>query len=220
MKNYLIIGQMVVLALILLLGIIGFKEAGFIKGKQYTAEDFEIETIKSKMDKDNDGIDDYTDILEGAKEFVAMNPKYKSSYYKDGYPDDGYYVCTDVIWYALSNAGYNLKELVDNDIKEHQEDYNITIPDPNIDFRRVRNLKVYFDKYATNLTLDYNNIQEFQPGDIVIFSNSHIAIVSEIRNKKGINYIIHHDGVHKYIDDGLTRNTIVGHYRFNLLSEN
>ncbi len=35
--------------------------------KVYYAEDFGIEVIKSNTDFDNDGIDDYTDILEGAK---------------------------------------------------------------------------------------------------------------------------------------------------------
>ena len=35
--------------------------------KVYSAKDFEIETIKSKIDFDNDGIDDYTDILQGAR---------------------------------------------------------------------------------------------------------------------------------------------------------
>lgn len=33
----------------------------------YYAKDFDIETVISKTDCDNDGIDDYTDILQGAK---------------------------------------------------------------------------------------------------------------------------------------------------------
>ena len=35
--------------------------------KVYYAEDFNIEKLISKTDYDNDGIDDYTDILEGAR---------------------------------------------------------------------------------------------------------------------------------------------------------
>ena len=76
----------------------------------YTAEDFGIEIIKSDSDKDNDGIDDYTDILLGAKAEAKRKPKYKSVYYAGGYPPDTEGVCTDVIWRALKDAGYILKE--------------------------------------------------------------------------------------------------------------
>ena len=31
-----------------------------------------------------------------------------------------------------------------------------------------------------------------------------------------INYIIHHDGVHAYLDNGLFRKEIIGHYRWRL----
>ena len=52
----------------------------------YTAEDFGIEVIKSKTDKDGDGIDDYTDILLGARAEAERKPEYKSEYYAGGYP--------------------------------------------------------------------------------------------------------------------------------------
>ena len=39
-----------------------------------------------------------------------MNPKYKSAYYAGGYPDDDYYVCTDLIWYALGKPDMTLKK--------------------------------------------------------------------------------------------------------------
>ena len=74
--------------------------------KYYLGEDFGIETLKSKTDYDNDGIDDYRDILEGAKIEANNKPKYKSEYYEGGYPPDNEGVCTDVIWRALKNAGY------------------------------------------------------------------------------------------------------------------
>lgn len=211
MRWFLRFGNFITLGLIILLAIIAFKEQGWIlKGKHE-----EIEVIKSSVDKDNDGIDDYTDILNGAQEFISKKPKYKSKYYANGYPDDDYYVCTDLIWYALKNAGYDIKELIDQDIKTNLEDYDIDIIDPNIDFRRVRNLKVYMDKYLINLTTDGEDYKEFNPGDIVIFDNSHIAIVSDKVNKKQIRYIIHHDGIHDYEEDGLLRHNIIGHYRFS-----
>ena len=57
----------------------------------------------------------------------------------------GYGVCTDVVAYALKEAGYDLMELVLNDIEIHGDMYDIEIPDQNIDFRRVKNLYVFFN---------------------------------------------------------------------------
>ena len=84
---------------------------------------------------------------------------------RGGYPPDNEGVCSDVIWRAFENAGYNLKEMIDEDIKNNLDDYprvNGT-PDTNIDFRRVPNLKVFFEKYAMKLTEDINIIEEWQP---------------------------------------------------------
>lgn len=181
--------------------------------KTYTNKDFNIPDIKSTIDYDNDGIDDYTDIHDGAVLYIQTKPKYKSKYYSTGYPNDNYGVCTDVVAFAFKNAGYDLQTLVDNDINNHKERYNIDKPDKNIDFRRVKNLKIFFDNNSTILTNDINNYSEFQKGDIVIFPK-HIAIISEKRNKKGIPYIIHNNGNHKYIEDALSRYKIIGHYRW------
>lgn len=111
------------------------------------------------------------------------------------------------------NAGYNLRDLVDEDIRKNMELYNIDKPDKNIDFRRVKNLKIFFDRTATTLTNDVNEYMDFQKGDIVVF-DKHIAIISEKRNKKGIPYIIHNSGNLKYVEDALTKYNIVGHYRW------
>ena len=78
--------------------------------KTYTARDFNIETIVSNTDFDNDGVDDYTDILQGAKIEAEKRPRYRSVYYSGGYPPDDEGVCTDVIWRALKNAGYLLQD--------------------------------------------------------------------------------------------------------------
>ena len=125
----------------------------------------------SNIDKDNDGIDDQTDILNNANNYIKTNPKYKSKYYNTGYPDDEYGVCTDVVAFALKDAGYDLMVLVNEDIKNNKELYDIDAVDKNIDFRRVKNLKVYFDNNAISLTTDINEIEEWQGGDIVVFKN-------------------------------------------------
>ena len=147
----------------------------------YSAKDFGIETVKSRVDVDGDGVDDYTDILHGALVDAENMPAYKSAYYEGGYPPQDEGVCTDLIWRALAYAGYNLKALVDEDIAENTAAYPRVNgnPDPNIDFRRVANLKVFFDRNCTCLTLDTNDIDKWQPGDIVTYGTNHIGVVSE-----------------------------------------
>ena len=111
-----------------------------------------IEQIKSDIDKDGDGVDDQSDILESALEYIQTKPKYESRYYIGGTPNDGYGVCTDVVAAALFGAGYDLQKLVSEDIHEHLDNYDIQSPDENIDYRRVRNLQVYF-KNNTNIVV-------------------------------------------------------------------
>lgn len=185
----------ITILLIILLSLLVFVLIQFYNKhkKVYYAEDFGIEVVLSKNDMDNDTIDDYTDILQGARKEAENKPKYKSAYYSGGYPPDSEGVCTDVIWRAFKNAGYSLKDMVDEDIKNNVEKYPRVSgkPDPNIDFRRVPNLKVYFERNAITLTTDLSKIEEWQPGDIVVFGTSHIGIISDKRNKKGIPYLIH-----------------------------
>lgn len=191
--------------------------------KTYSAEDFGIETVKSKSDFNNNGIDDYTDILLGAREDAKNKPKYKSVYYGGGYPPDNEGVCTDVVWRGFKNAGYSLKDMVDEHIDKNNSLYPRVggNPDKNIDFRRVPNLKVYFDHNALACTLDPYKIAEWQPGDIVIFGEkyTHIAIVSDKRNSKGVPYIIHNAGQPIREEDALIKysshSPITGHYRFD-----
>ncbi len=68
--------------------------------------------------------------------------------------------------------------LVNEDIKNNKELYDIDAVDKNIDFRRVKNLKVYFDNNAISLTTDIHEIEEWQGGDIVVFKK-HIGIISD-----------------------------------------
>ncbi|MBD5533734.1 MAG: DUF1287 domain-containing protein [Lachnospiraceae bacterium] len=182
-----------------------------------TNADFQIADIHSAVDADGDGIDDQTDILQGARAYIATNPRYKSKYYEGGYPNDGYGVCTDLVAYALRDAGYDLRALVDADIAANREMYAVDAPDDNIDYRRVRNLKVFFGHTAISLTTDIYDIAAWQGGDIVIFEN-HIGIVSDHRNDDGIAYVIHHNGTMQkaYEEDILAeRDDIVGHYRMS-----
>ncbi len=185
--------------------------------KFYTAEDFNIETVHSAVDYNKNGVDDYTDILFGARADAQNHPTYDGTYYEGGYPPDEIGVCTDVVWRAFKNAGYSLRDMVNKDIIARPEAYpKIKKRDNNIDFRRVRNLRIFFDKYAISLTLDTTEIAEWQPGDIVIFGNDkHIGIVSDKRNKAGQPYVIHNGGQPNREEDYLGRSIVTGHYRFD-----
>lgn len=186
--------------------------------KSYTSDYFNIKILASDKDYDNDKIDDYADILEGAKIEAKNHPIYVSKYYIGGYPPIYEGVCTDVIWRSMKNAGYNLKDMIDEDILLHKDNYpEIDKPDPNIDFRRVRNIKRFFENNYNCLTKDPYKIEDWMPGDIVIFGDSHIAIISDKRNKKGIPYIIHNAGQPNRDEDALIywykSRGISGHYR-------
>ncbi len=187
-----------------------------IPHRQYTNADFLIPDYRSQVDRDGDGIDDQTDILLSAREYLSANPQYQSKYYATGYPDDGYGVCTDVIAQALRGAGYDLMELVDRDIREHPEAYDVDMPDRNIDFRRVKNLQAYFDRHAQPLSTSLYDIYEWQGGDIVIFPD-HIGLVSDKRNRDGIPFLIHHYSPFQftYEEDVLPRYQILAHYRIS-----
>ena len=210
----------VVLAFLLFCSIVFYVQTHYQHTSAIRPEDDykgRIPQLHSTADADGDGVDDQLDILNGALAYVSAHPKYKSHYYKTGYPDDGYGVCTDVVVYALKNAGYDLQTLVDTDIREHPEEYGIAEPDANIDFRRVRNLKVFFSHTAAALTTDVSETEQWQGGDIVIFER-HIGVVSDRRNKNGVPYVIHHNDPWQtaYEQDILEERTdIVGHYRIS-----
>ena len=71
-----------------------------------------IPQVHSMTDKDGDGIDDQADILQSALDYIAAKPKYKSKYYRTGYPDDGYVIHHNSPW----------QKKYEQDILEKRED--------------------------------------------------------------------------------------------------
>ena len=184
-----------------------------------------IPNISCPSDRDNDGVNDLQDIVNGARVEVNRKPQYRSAYYQGGFPPDNEGVCTDVVWRAMRDAGYDLKALVDKDIRENPSKYPRVAgnPDPNIDFRRVPNLIVFFRRYGTELTKDIKpgdveNLYQWQAGDIVTFDypHEHIAIISDKRRKDGVPYILHNAGSTASETDQLQSwpSKITGHFRF------
>lgn len=194
------------------------------------AEDFlqkpvRVPALACPVDKDQDGLNDLQDFVAGAKAEVQRKPRYRSAYYQGGYPPEQEGVCTDVVWRAFRDGGYDLKALVDADIRGNLFLYPRVEgkPDPNIDFRRVPNLIVYFKRHAQDLTQeiisrDVENLVQWQPGDIVTFAapHEHIAIISDKRRPDGVPYILHNAGPIPTESDQLESwpSPITGHFRF------
>ncbi|AYD39971.1 DUF1287 domain-containing protein [Clostridium fermenticellae] len=199
------------------------KNTNIIKNKETLDEKLDKSIILVNSDKNKNGIKDQEDILLGARKEARNKVKYKSAYYVGGYPPDNEGVCTDLIWRAFKNAGYNLKDEVDYDIRNHPDAYKKVEgkPDPNIDFRRVPNLYIYFKRNVKNVTTtlkpnDLDNLKNWQPGDIVTFDNrEHIAVVSDKRRADGVPYIIHSVPPYAREDDELMHwmPKITGHFR-------
>ncbi|MGM9972590.1 MAG: DUF1287 domain-containing protein [Clostridiaceae bacterium] len=180
----------------------------------------------SLKDNNNNGIPDPIDIVNGAREEAENKTDYQSNYYLGGYPPEGEGVCTDVVWRGLIEADINLKAQMDDDIGNNIQLYPRTggKPDPNIDFRRVVNQDVFFQRYCEILSIelipgDVENLVNWQPGDIVVFleGTEHVGIISDKRDKEGVPYIIHNSPPHAK-EEKLTRltanNKITGHYRW------
>lgn len=188
-----------------------------------------IDQIKSNHDQDQDGLEDYQDILSAARSQIGIVTKYDTSYYAGAFPPADKGACADVIWRALQVAGFDFKKNLDQDMQKHPQDYpSNPKPDKNINFRRVQNIRIYLNKYAQKLITevipnDQNNLKQWQGGDIVTYAQIpgglwHIAIVSSNRRSDGVPLLIHNYGRGVREDDYLLKwpTKITGHFRFNL----
>ncbi|WP_243394538.1 DUF1287 domain-containing protein [Bifidobacterium parmae] len=175
----------------------------------------------SPVDYNGNGVDDYADIVAGARRDAESRPTYDDGYYEGGYPPDDRGACTDLVWRAFKAAGYDLKAMVDADVAADPASYAAVAPnpDPNIDFRRTGVLDVFFSKYGEKLTLDPKDYAQWQGGDIVVFQNvKHIGVISDKRDADGTAFVLHNMGQRQRENDYLafrTHMTVTGHYRFD-----
>jgi uncharacterized protein YijF (DUF1287 family) len=218
-----------ILLIILVLLVAGFSVAGrylpkVLKRALTIGPACPVRQVVSAQDQNNNGISDSLDIVNGARSEVKRHTRYDSSYYQGGYPPEGKGACTDLVWRALQAAGYNLKQMVDDDIRRAPAAYGADgrQPDPNIDFRRVTNLQIYFSRHAQVLTNklipgDQANQANWQPGDIVVFAkpHEHVGIISDRRCRDGVPLLLHNPGPWARETDCLTiwPSKIAGHYR-------
>lgn len=184
-----------------------------------------VPQLISSRDNNHNGISDPLDIVAGARQEVGKGTRYDSAYYQGGFPPEGKGACTDVVWRGFQNAGLDLKQMVDKDIRNNPQLYGPTgiNPDPNIDFRRVSNLQIYFQQYAQELTTiivpgDRDNLSNWQAGDIVIFGAplEHIGIISDKRSRNGVPLLIHNAGPQASEGQYLLNwpSPLIHHYRY------
>lgn len=177
--------------------------------------------LTSTVDYNHNGVDDYTDMVASARKDAQDAPQYDTGYYQGGYPPDDRGACTDLVWRAFRNAGYDLKSMVDADIAAHSAAYASVIskPDPNIDFRRSSVLGVFFSRYGQTLTTDTADSDQWKQADLVIFDKgTHIGMVSDRRGQSGLPLLLHNMGQDDRENDYLNdpgRMAITAHYRFD-----
>jgi uncharacterized protein len=224
-----------IISILIIIGIIGCNynpktPNNNIKNNKFRLFEEQKAEVKIKRtlvgyDQDKDGIDDLEDIVLGARAEANRQPTYKNAYYNGGYPPENEGVCTDVIWRAFKDAGYNLKSLVDKDIKNKLQAYPRVNGqhEPNIDFRRVPNLVSFFKRNGTSLSSkiipnNLENLKNWQGGDIVVFGAPlwHIGIVSDKRRPDGVPLLIHNGGPYAMENDMLLDwpTPITLHFRF------
>lgn len=173
-------------------------------------------------------------ILESAKNQMEENIILKVDYYQGGWPPEEEGISVDVINRALLYAGYDLQELIYEDMLENKDDYPFYLHfrqeiDKNIDFRRTHNQEVFFKKYAITLTNelipeDEDNLSQWQPGDIVFFDmggdewSDIVAIVSDNFSDEGVPLVITSlEALEKVSEIEMLlkyKDNICGHYRY------
>jgi uncharacterized protein YijF (DUF1287 family) len=199
-----------------------------------------MDAISAKTDFDKDGISDQKDILRGAKaqlknpaKNIFKDGNNETNYFNGGDPPAEIAICTDIIARAFREAGFDLSQLVNDDIAGNFGSYPLRInwgqtrPDKNIDYRRIQNMEIFFKRNSQSIVAvfdfsDIKNLEQWLPGDIVFFDmdrdgyTDNAGIVSDFTTRKGIPKIIYN-----YIDPGytverdiLSASSVKGHYRY------
>jgi len=200
----------------------------------------DMNDLEIRTDKDNDGINDQEDILLGVKKQLSVPAVNiftegidETNYYAGGDPPADLATSTDIIARAFLEAGFILKDLVYEDISNNFNEYPLrknwgqTTCDPNIDYRRIQNMEIFFSRNALSLDIIFDenlpeNLDSWFPGDIVFFDMNRdgftdcASIISDSTTRDGIPKIIYN-----YIEPGYTveediikERTVTGHYRY------
>ncbi|MDC0358602.1 DUF1287 domain-containing protein [Oligoflexia bacterium] len=167
-------------------------------------------------------------LLQSARSQIGKTVRYDGSYQTIAYPNGDIPlergVCTDVVIRAYRTLGVDLQRLVHEDLRDHFHHYpskriwGLTKPDPNIDHRRVPNLRAFFKRHGEVYSTDLEKHPP-QPGDLLTWrlpkGLPHIGIVSDSKRSDGKQYlIIHNIGQGTSEEDLIGQYELTGHYRY------
>lgn len=156
---------------------------------------------------------------------VTYNGAYIPISYPNGDVPSNIGVCTDTVIRSYRRLGVDLQRLVHEDISRAFYSYpnlpkwGLQGPDPNIDHRRVHNLKVFFARHGQRLPVT-GNPYDYRPGDLVTWylggDQEHIGIVVNQRSAADPRrfMIVHNIGEGEKLEDVLFKMPISGHYRY------
>lgn len=171
--------------------------------------------------------DDAAKLVDAALARIPQTWIYNGGYRSIAYPggDVPNYmgVCTDVIIRSYRKLDLDIQVLVHEDMKTnfaaYPDHWGLKRPDPNIDHRRVPNLRRFFERQGASLPIT-QNVADYEPGDIVSWAlgerggTPHIGIVSNKKARSGRYMIVHNIGLGTELEDVLFDYTITGHYRY------
>jgi uncharacterized protein YijF (DUF1287 family) len=166
-------------------------------------------------------------LVDAAMERLSHAVTYDGSYRRLAYPGgdvpDDIGVCTDLVVRAYRIVEIDLQQAVhedmDSDFDAYPQLWGLGGPDPNIDHRRVPNLRVFFARRGVVLTTS-RDAEHYAPGDLVTWmlrgNLPHIGIVVARRSTDGRRpLVVHNIGAGPKLEDALFEFPITGHYRYD-----
>ena len=163
-----------------------------------------------------------TAALERTEHRVTYDGSYRRIAYPGGDVPDNVGVCTDVIVRSYRAVGIDLQQRVHQDMSEAFHAYpslwGLRRPDPNIDHRRVPNLRRFLERQGASLPITQNPA-DYQAGDLVSWmlpgNLPHIGVVTDRRSDDTLRpLIVHNIGSGPKLEDLLFAYRITGHYRY------
>jgi hypothetical protein len=160
--------------------------------------------------------------MERTRHSVRYDGSYRSIPYPGGDVPAATGVCSDVVIRAYRSVGIDLQLRVHEDMSRQFDAYpdywGLRRPDPNIDHRRVENMRVFFRRRGRALPVT-SDAARFRPGDLVTWRVGghlpHIGIIVDRRSEDGSRpLVVHNIGRGPKLEDALFAYPITGHYRY------
>ncbi|MDP2562868.1 DUF1287 domain-containing protein [Psychrobium sp. 1_MG-2023] len=162
--------------------------------------------------------------IERTKHAVTYDGRYIAIAFPNGDVPPNIGVCTDVVIRAYRSLGIDLQLLVHQDMKANFAHYpskriwGLIRTDPNIDHRRVPNLKTFFARHGKKLPVTEDS-GDYKPGNLVTWllpgNLPHIGIVTDKLSPTTGNPLISHNiGRGPVLEDMLFDFKITGHYHY------